>query len=50
MRSAAGDSAEIYLYGQIGGGGFFSDGSEITAAQFQKDLKALDAVRKKWSE
>ena len=36
VRGAAGDSAEIYLYGQIGGGGFFSDGTEITAAQFRR--------------
>ena len=45
VRSKEGDSAEIYLYGLIGGGGFFSDGTEITAVQFQKDLKALGPVK-----
>ena len=46
MIRAANDAAEIYLYGPIGSQGWFSDGSEITARQFQKDLKALGAVKK----
>lgn len=33
---------EIFLYGDIGGGGWFSEG--ISANQFQKDLKALGSV------
>jgi len=46
MVRAAGDAAEIYIYGPIGGQGWMSDGTEITAKQFQKDLKALGAVKK----
>jgi ATP-dependent protease ClpP protease subunit len=45
IRNAKGDAAEIYIYGQIGSAGWFSDGTEITAAQFQKDLKALGDVK-----
>lgn len=46
VRNAAGDAAEIYLYGPIGSAGFWGDGSEITAARFQADLKSLGAVKK----
>jgi ATP-dependent Clp protease protease subunit len=36
------NKGEIFLYGDIGGGGWFSEG--ITANQFQKDLRALGNV------
>jgi ATP-dependent Clp protease, protease subunit len=45
VRNAANDSAEIYLYGIIGSAGWFSDGSEISADQFRKDLKALGNIK-----
>jgi ATP-dependent protease ClpP protease subunit len=45
VRNARADGGEIYLYGMIGSGGWFSDGSEISAAQFQKDLKALGPIK-----
>lgn len=42
VRNAA-DAGEIYLYGDIGGGGWFSSG--ISADQFRRDLKALGDVK-----
>lgn len=44
IHNAQAESADIYLYGVIGGGGWFDD-TGITADQFQKDLKALGAVK-----
>lgn len=39
---AKGTEAEIYLYGDVGGGGWFSDG--VTAKQFADDIKAAGNV------
>lgn len=39
---AKGTEAEIFLYGDIGGGGWFSEG--VTAKQFADDLKAAGKV------
>lgn len=43
MVRNANSNGEIYLYGDIGSGGWFSTG--ITADQFRQDLKALGDVR-----
>lgn len=44
VRAAAGDAAEIYIYGPIGSGGWFDDGC-VSANQFRQDLAALGAVK-----
>lgn len=45
IHNADAASAEIYLYGIIGAGGWFDDGSAISANSFIKDLKALGPVK-----
>lgn len=40
---AKGDRGEIYLYGDVGGGGWFTEG--VTAKQFADELKALGGVK-----
>jgi len=44
VRSKADDKtkAEIIIYGTIGGGGFWDDGSSVSAKQFSDELKKLD--------
>lgn len=44
QAAKANDPAEIYLYGIIGGGGWFDVGG-VSADQFRKDLKALGDVK-----
>lgn len=44
VRAAANDTGEIHLYGEIGGGGFFSDG--VTANEFQAQLAQLKGKKK----
>jgi ATP-dependent Clp protease protease subunit len=42
VRMSGSKSAEIYLYDEIGGGGFFSSG--VSAKQFADDLKNLGKI------
>lgn len=43
VKDEAENSGDIYLYGDIGGGGWF--GSGVSANQFRQDLGALGAVK-----